>query len=105
MSIYYINIHKIIPLIFMICLLIPGVSFSDSHDSKIQNAASNTPTIQHTINTATDTNHPVTKKKILAADRELGPFFAIGLIINLVMMTTFAFWAFGQWRQNNDKKK
>ena len=105
MSLYYINHRKIISIIFMLCLLIPGVSFSDNHNSEIQKDASTALTTQHTVSPTIDTSHSVKKKGILSADRDLGPFFIIGLIINLTMMTTFAFWAFGQWRQNNDKNK
>lgn len=89
----------------MVWLLVPTVSFSDNHTPLMQDNVASISVAQHAISTTKDTHHPVKKKKILAAHRELGPFFTIGLIINLIMMTSFAVWAVGQWKQNNNRKK
>jgi len=105
MNHFYIKNHKIISFVFIICLLIPGISFSDNHGPEIENDVSTTLATPQTTSDITNTNEPVEKKKILTAKRELGPFFTIGLLINFAMMTTFTVWAIGQWRQNNDKKK
>jgi len=104
MNIYCVNISKIISFIFIICLLIPNISFSNSQVS--ENHQVRTPaTIQQPIDTSADSERTPKEREILSGDRELGPFFVIGLIINLVMITTFALWAIGQWRQNDKKKK
>lgn len=58
-----------------------------------------------TLQKPDESNAHVERKKVLTEKRELGAFFTIGLIINAIMMTTFAIWAFGQWKQNNKKKQ
>ena len=102
MNIYYISNSKVISLIFIICLLIPNISFSDAHNDSHQAGIEAT---QQLTSTGADSKQASQGKEILSGDRELGTFFLIGLIINLIMMTSFAVWAIGQWRQNNKKKK
>ena len=36
---------------------------------------------------------------------DLTVFFAIGLVINVVMVTTYIVWAIKQWRKNDTSKK
>ena len=104
MNICCINNSKIISFIFIICLLIPNISFSNSQIS--DNHQTRAPAVtQQSIDTSADSKQASNPKEILHGDRELGAFFIIGLIINLIMMTTFAVWAIGQWRQNNKKKE
>jgi hypothetical protein len=93
----------LISLILMLCLLIPSISFSKINNTERHNGASRTHTSQESIKTKTE--QPYKKKAVLSADRDLGPFFIIGLAINLIMMTTFSFWAYGQWKQLNKKNK
>ena len=103
MNICCINNSKIISFIFIICLLIPNISFSNSQAN--DNTQTETQAAQQAINTTANNKLTAQKKGILSSDRKLGGFFIIGLIINLIMMTAFAVWAFGQWRQNDKKKK
>jgi len=84
----------------MICLISPNISFSNNQSPDIpDNAIIN----QQPANPSSNLTHQ--KKEVLAGDRELDTFFIIGLIINFIMMTTFAVWAIGQWRQNNKENK
>lgn len=36
---------------------------------------------------------------------DLSVFFGIGMIVNIVMITTFFVWAFKQWKKNDSNKK
>jgi len=100
MSRYHIINSKIIYFIFLTCLISPNISFSSDANSE---TPANINTTQQTNNPSSNANQQ--KKEVLAADRELDSFFIIGLIINLIMMTSFAIWAAGQWRQNDKKNK
>jgi hypothetical protein len=37
------------------------------------------------------------------ADLSLTPFFAVGLVINLVLIAAFALWAIRQWKQTGKR--
>ena len=82
----------------MICLITPNISFSSGTNPPVSKSIYTT---QQTTNLSSSSNQQ--KKQVLAADRELDSFFIIGLIINIIMMTSFVIWAVGQWRQNNKK--
>ena len=36
---------------------------------------------------------------------DLSVFFGIGMIVNIVMITSFFIWAFKQWKKNDTTKK
>ena len=101
MNICCINHCKIISFMFIICLLISNISFGNSQAN--DNTQTETQATQQPINTNANSKKSDKKKDILTSDRELGAFFTIGLIINFIMISTFAVWAIGQWRQNKKK--
>ena len=37
------------------------------------------------------------------ARKDLSVFFGIGMIVNIVMITSFFIWAFKQWKKNDKK--
>ena len=86
---------------FIICLLISNSSFGNSQAN--DNTQTETQATQQPINATANSKQSAQKKGILSSDRDLGAFFAIGLIINFIMISTFAIWAIGQWRQNKKK--
>jgi len=92
--------NKLLFFVFILSLLNPVSVFAtienaDKPPVKIQN---NTSTVDKNIN-------PEKRKKILTGDRHLNKFFAIGLVINLIMMVSFAIWAVGQFRQHKKNKE
>ncbi|MBT7411325.1 MAG: hypothetical protein HN826_16610 [Methylococcales bacterium] len=99
---HFIASNFLITTLLILCLLIPRPSYCNNQQLEAQN---NNVATQHTTSGTTKTNQTHQKKKILTSNRSLGGFFAIGLIINIIMMTSFAIWAFGQWKQNSKKNK
>ncbi len=99
------TLYGIRSLLFFLFFVIPCVSLAKTEDSQFSdhNTYIETEIKSGSFRSASD--HKVVKKKILAGDRKLGAFFTIGLIINLVMIATFVFWATGQWKKNNKTKK
>ncbi len=93
-------INKLLIIVFILNLLNPVSVFAI-----VENADKQSIQIQHNTATVEKDINPQKRKKILAGDRDLGVFFAIGLIINLIMITSFGFWAVGQFRQHNKNKK
>ena len=58
--------------------------------------ASNDVSTSEQVQSAPEINH----------DKEdLSVFFGIGMIVNIVMITSFFIWAFKQWKENDAKKK
>jgi len=101
MILLMIFINKSVFLALIICISIPfGLLANDSKPDTQTNEIKTSTPYQSGQNKSL-----AEKKKILTADRDLGPFFLIGLIINLIMMTSFGIWAYGQFQQNNKKKK
>jgi len=101
MILLMIFINKSIFFALIICLTTPLCVIASN--SKTNSEASNTQ--NHAISETEKKNPTQEERKILTANRDLGPFFLIGLIINLIMMVSFGFWAYGQFQQNNKKKK
>ncbi len=93
-------INKLLLIVFILSLFNPVSVFAIAENADKQSIQ-----IQHNTATVDKDINPQKRKKILAGDRDLGAFFAIGLIINLIMMTSFGFWAVGQFRQHNKNKK
>ncbi|MCP4076931.1 MAG: hypothetical protein GY744_12205 [Gammaproteobacteria bacterium] len=93
-------INKLLLFVFILSLLNPVSVFAI-----VENTDKQSTQIQHNTATVEKDINPQERKKILAGDRHLNIFFAIGIIINLIMMTSFGFWAVGQFRQHNKNKK
>ncbi len=99
------TLHGIRSLLFLLFFIIPCVSLAKTEDSQISGHNTHIETEIKSGSFQAASDRTVVKKKILAGDRKLGAFFTIGLIINLVMIATFVFWATGQWKKNNKTKK
>lgn len=100
MNMYFNPAGLTISLTFILCLLIPSISLADRSSSLAVDDSTTTPLLKQ-LNASTTNTPQIEKKEILSEDRDLGGFFIIGLIINLVMMSSFFIWALGQWRKTN----
>ena len=60
--------------------------------------------IQSSANTLS--NQSVQLTQSVQHDKEdLSVFFGIGMLVNIVMITSFFIWAIKQWKKNDTKKK
>ena len=95
----------IIPFVFF-CMtltgfLLPVSAYSDSTNSETSTLANDSVSKKLNSKQSTPLTHSSTdRKKILIDDsRGLSAFFILGIVINIIMVITFAWWFSSEWRK------
>ena len=93
---------QIVSICLMLVILFPGlpVHAEPIYSKQAISTATNNETVTSDLNTPHARNTHNKKKVLIDDSRELSAFFILGIVINIIMIITFAWWFTGQWRQS-----